>query len=206
MKIALRLRRSMTLAGFVLLTATVWSATALPAAAQSFGLGPRFAFVRGEAEEGTPSGKFFGGSIRMAASKRLLFEVSLEQRSETSEDGETRVRERPIQASMLVYPVRSVFAPYLMGGYGWYQTFRDRLNTGGDVEESISTRTSGWHAGLGAELFFGKHVAIFGDYRLRFLGWGDPDIDEDKVDIPFLGGLKISHRGSMWSTGLMLYF
>ena len=206
MGIALRPHRSTTVAGFVFLTIAAWSAMASPADAQSFGLGPRFAFVRGEAEEGTPSGKFFGGSIRMAASKRLLFEVSLEQRSETSEDGATRLRERPIQVSMLVFPARGVFAPYLMGGYGWYQAFRERLNPEGEVEESISTRNTGWHGGIGAEVFFGKHFAIFGDYRLRFLGFGDPDIDEDKVDIPLLGGLKLSHRGSMWSTGVMLYF
>ena len=205
MSIALRGHGPWTLPGLVLLT-TVWLAMASPAQAQSFGIGGRFAFLRGEPEVDAPSGKFFGGSIRMAASKRLVFEASLEQRSETSEDGATRLRERPIQVSMMVFPVRSTLAPYFMGGYGWYTHYRQALNPAGDVVDSISTTTTGWHAGLGAELFFGRHVAIFGDYRLRSLGFGDPELGEDRVDIPLLSGLKISHRGSVWTTGLMIYF
>ena len=147
----MRARRVTGLAGLGFLAA-VTLMTAAPASAQSFGIGPRFSFVRGDIPSGTPSTRFLGGTLRLASSRKVSFEVSFEQRSETSEDLTTRFRERPLQFSMLVFPARGVFSPYLLGGYGLYQQITDQLDNVGAVVDSVSTRTTGWHAGIGAEI------------------------------------------------------
>jgi len=179
---------------------------ASPVSAQSFGIGPRFSFVRGDIPSDVPSTRFLGGTIRLASSKRVSFELTLEQRTETSEDGTSRFRERPLQASMLIFPARGVFSPYLLAGYGLYQQIVDELNVAGGVVSTVSTRTSGWHAGAGAEIFLTRHAALYGDYRLRFVQFGEPAAGAEPIDIPFVDSVKVSHKGSMWTGGIAFYF
>ena len=48
-------------------------------------------------------------------------EVSLDRRDRKPNEAETlRVRQYPLQASLLLFPARGAFAPYLLGGAGWY--------------------------------------------------------------------------------------
>ena len=176
------------------------------ALAQGFGIGPRLSFVRGDVPSGAPSTRFLGGTIRMSSSRRVVLEAALDYRSERSEDGLTRLRERPLQGSLLLFPVRSTFAPYVLAGFGLYSQTTDTLGPTGLVVSSTSTRETGAHAGFGAELFIGRHAALFADYRFRFVRFGTPEDGADPIDLPGLDALKLSHRGSMWTSGMAFYF
>jgi hypothetical protein len=83
----------------------------------------------------------------------------------------------------------------------------DALGSAGDVLETVTERKTGWHLGLGAEIFVARKAALFADYRWRFVRFGEPADDEESIDIPVVGdNVKLSHRGSMWSGGLAFYF
>lgn len=181
-------------------------ASSAPAAAQgqSFGIGGRISFIRADVDdEETESQRFFGGQIRARVSPRSALELSLDLHTETDPTETVRVRQLPIQASLLLYPVRSVFSPYVLGGAGWYST-RVELLAGDETVTSETTREFGWHAGIGAELRMGPHAGLHGDYRFTFLDFGDDD-DEDE-DEGLLTRFLPSNRGSMWTVGLTLYF
>ena len=181
-------------------------ATAAPAAAQgqSFGIGGRISFIRADVDdEGAESQRFFGGQIRARVSPRSALELSLDRHTETNLTETVRVRQMPIQASLLLYPVRSVFSPYALGGGGWYSTRVDLL-AGDETLTSETTREFGWHAGFGAELRMGPHAALHGDYRYTFLDFGDDDEEDDEEGL--LTRFLPSHRGSMWTAGLTFYF
>ena len=177
------------------------------ASAQSFGLGPRFSFVRGDLSSATPPARLFGGTMRIGASRHVVLEAALDYRSEFNEDKTTRLRQRPFQASLLVFPVRSTFSPYVLGGIGVYSESIDKLSPVGDVEATTAARETGWHLGAGAELFIiARRAALFADYRFRFVKLGDPEPDGEPIDVPGLGSLRLSHRGSMWTSGMAFYF
>jgi hypothetical protein len=187
------------------------------AAAQSFGIGPRFAFVRGDLATGTPSTRFFGGTVRMSGSKHTAFEVAIDYRSTlntdpAAADHKVKMTETPIQGSMLVYLVRSAFSPYLLGGAGIYSRRFDDLGPNGQVLASTTDRKVGVHLGFGADLFIARHAAIYGDYRYRFVRFGTPNAGDEPINIPGssfvpgLSNLKISHQGSMWTGGVAFYF
>jgi hypothetical protein len=182
-------------------------AAAPAAAAQGFGVGPRLSFVRGDVPSETPSTRFVGGIVRMRSSRRVVLEVAADYRTERSEDGLMRVRERPLQGSMLLFPVRSTLAPYLLAGYGLYNRTTETFEVEGAPmpTASISERRTGAHMGFGAELFLGRHVAFVLDYRYRFVRFGAAQDGEEPVNLPGLGG-RLSHRGSMWTSGLAFYF
>lgn len=180
--------------------------------AQGFGIGPRWSFVRGDVPSGTPSTRLFGGSIRIASSKRVAIEAALDTRTEVSPDGTARLRERPLQGSLLIFPVRSTFAPYLLAGYGIYTRTTEALDALGKVTASEVERKTGMHMGFGAELFMGRHAAVYLDYRYRFVKFGDPEEGANPINVPGTGlipgadTLKLSHKGTMWTSGVAFYF
>lgn len=195
-----------------LLPSVLALATWVPAAAsaQAFGIGPRLSFVHPEAGPATtPAARLFGGTLRMASSKHVVLEGALDYKAEFSEDGKTRIRQTPFQASLLLFPVRKAFSPYLLGGMGIYTEHTDTLGPAGVVLETQSTRKTGWHLGGGAEVFLLRHAAFFADYRFRFVKFGEPDPGAEPINLPAIPGLerlKLSHRGSMWTTGMAFYF
>ena len=176
--------------------------SAWPAAAQ-FGIGGRMSLVHVDVDADDDAERFYGGHIRAMLSPRTGFELALERRTETNEDETLRHRQQPIQASLLLYPVRSTFAPYVLAGGGWYSSKLDTLEDG-EAVSTVSTREFGWHAGIGAELRLGRHASLHGDYRYTRLDFGDDDDDDD--DEGFVSRLLPSHRGSMWNFGLTIYF
>ena len=175
------------------------------AAAQAFGIGPRLSWVRPHLPSNTEAARFIGGLIRLGFSKRMVVELALDQKTRESSDGTVRIRERPFQGSLLLYPVRATLSPYLLGGFGTYSRKADVLE-GSSVISSISDRRTGWHVGIGGELRMGRHAGLFVDYRFRFVQFGDPDDESDPIDIPGLSTLRASHQGSMWTSGFALYF
>jgi len=173
-----------------------------------FGIGGRFAFIKADADDvDADRQRFFGGQIRAGLSPRSAFELSFDVRTDDDPTETVRIRQYPIQASLLLYPVRSVISPYVLGGAGWYST-RVELRAGSETLSSETTREFGWHAGFGGELKLGSHAGAHADYRYTFLDWGGGDDDDDDEDddggilTRFLPGF----RGSMWTAGLTIYF
>jgi opacity protein-like surface antigen len=175
-------------------------ASAAPASAQGFGIGPRIAWVRldSDAEVDVDSVRYFGGQIRVL-SPRFGFEVSLDRHSESFELLNEKVTETPIQTSLLLRMGGGRVAPFLLGGPGWYRRTVEPLDGSGD---DISTTEFGWHAGIGLEVLASTHFGIHGDYRYTFLDFGDDDEEDDG----FIGSLLPGHRGSMWTLGFSVYF
>jgi hypothetical protein len=192
----------MRLAVFVVTLALV------PASALAqVGIGGHFSVARADVETDTSGERFTGGQLRARVSPRSAIEVALDLRTETNEALTHRVRQYPIQASLLLYPLKTVFAPYLLGGGGWYSR---RLETLVDSKPttSVTTREFGWHGGFGAELRLGNHAGAHADYRYTFLKFGDGETDGTASATESTGFSRFlpSYRGSMWTAGLTIYF
>ena len=178
---------------------------AMPGAAAAqgaFGIGGRMTWVRRDVNVEEDSTRFTGGHIRARLSPRTAFELSLDLHTETNALETARVREYPIQASLLLFPVRTVFSPYVLGGAGWYSQKFETLSGEETVAEE-TVRDFGWHAGFGAELKLGGHAGVHADYRYTFLDFGNGDDEEDEG---ILGSVLPGYKGSMWTAGLTIYF
>jgi hypothetical protein len=175
-------------------------------------VGLRYSVVRADVEADTEGESFKGGQIRASMSRRTGVELSLDRRSAANDALTQRVRDYPIQASLLLFPVRSTFSPYVLGGIGWY-THRVEQIAADTVVDSTTTRRFGSHAGFGAELRLGRRAGLHADYRYTFLRYGD---DESTDSENFNGssnlfGLSVSrllpsYEGSMWTAGFTVYF
>jgi opacity protein-like surface antigen len=188
------------LAGIALLSAA-GLLVATPAAAQGFGIGARLAWVTSDSTVETDSIRFTGGQIRLGLSRRMGVEVSLDRHTEEFDLLNQRVKETPIQASLLLKLAGGSFQPFLLGGPGWYKRSVSPIEGPADNLEA-STTEFGWHAGGGVELRLGKHAGLHGDYRYTFL---DFNSDND-IGGRLIGGLLPGHKGSMWTLGFTVYF
>src|SRR4051812_23972064 len=192
----------------------VCSGLLLPAAAsaQAFGIGPRLSFVRGELSSDAPASRFIGGTMRIVTSKHMVLEAAMDYRAVYNDAKTHRTRETPIQGSILLFPVRSVFSPYVGGGVGIYSQLQDELGAAGSVTSTTIERKMGWHLGGGLELKVAPHTSLFADYRFRFVRFGAAD--DTSTEIPIPGGsivpglsqVHLSHQGSMWTSGVAFYF
>jgi opacity protein-like surface antigen len=179
-------------------------ATALPASAQGFGLGARFAWVKQDVDVDADSVRFFGFHMR-ATGGRSGFELSFDRHSEEFPLINQKVIETPIQASLLLRLARGSFAPYLLGGPGWYRRTVELVD--GPDDSGVSSTEFGWHAGGGVEIHAGRHIGIHGDYRYTFLDFnGDDDDEGGGSGVPIIGGLLPGYKGSMFTLGATLYF
>lgn len=177
------------------------------ARAQALGIGPRLSFVRGEGGPETPAIRFNGVFMRLMSSPHIGIEAALDRRSQTSEDGLARFRQTPLQGSLLIVIVRSTLSPYLLGGVGMYPEFHDTLDADGLVVSTGTNRRTGWHFGFGSEIKFASHISAFADYRYRFVKFGQPDdAGNQAINLPGLKDVGVTHEGSMWTTGAILYF
>lgn len=185
-----------------------------PASAQ-FGIGARFAMVRDDAHVDSDSVRFTGGQLRIGMSKRSAIELSMDFKT-TDVPGESlRTKDRPFQASLLLYPIKSALSPYVLGGVGWYKR-EVQVMDGDAVVSSTSDTEFGYHAGFGLQIGLGKHAALHGDYRYTGLHFGDDDetdatslsssLSSRSSLIPSPSGLLPSYNGSMWTAGFTIYF
>jgi hypothetical protein len=192
------------LAGAVVFSVVTLSMAA-PAWAQ-LGIGGRLAWVKADTdnEVDVDSVRFTGGQIRLGMSPRIGIEVSMDFHTEEFELLNEKVKERPIQASLLLKLATGNVQPFLLGGPGWYKRSVEPLD-GPNEDLEVSTTEFGWHAGGGLEVLFGRHFGLHGDYRYTFLDFGD---DEDKIlgGLPGVGEVLPGHRGSMWTLGATVYF
>jgi len=192
---------------------------AMPSFAQgTFGLGARMSLVRGDvqADPTATAQRFTGGQIRARISPKTSIEVSLDRRTADSADLTQRVRDYPLQGSLLLFPIRSSFAPYVLGGVGWYTHVVDSMATG-KLLESTSSRKMGYHGGFGAEMKLGSHAGVHADYRYTMVHFGDGSGTSSPTAAKAATGTNIgttglasrflpSYDGSMWTAGVTFYF
>lgn len=182
-----------------------------PAAAQGgFGVGMRFAMVRDDAHVDSDAVRFTGGQVRLGMSKRTALELSMDFKTLDIPGDTIRTKDRPFQVSLLLYPVKSAFAPYLLGGVGWYKR-EVQVMDGDTVVSSASTTEFGYHGGFGAQIGLGKHAAIHGDYRYTGLHFGKDNstaanLSDRSSLLPVPSGLLPGYKGSMWTAGFTVYF
>jgi opacity protein-like surface antigen len=180
----------------------------------AFGIGPRVTFQRGD--QSTPDSsalRVFGGQIKLRLSPATAIEVSADYDTKLnqSQSFTQRAKSMPIQASLLLFPVRSTISPYLLGGVGWYRHSLTESTAASSTPTTTSIRKMGYHAGLGAELRVGERMAFHGDYRYNHIRFGgDGDGATSTSSIPGLSAiqesLKLSHNGSMWNWGVTFFF
>lgn len=204
-------------AALCLVALSALSAPAI-ASAQAVGIGPRMSLVRPGADagllEGTPSDRYTGGALRLKISPRTAIELAADWKSTTSEDATVRLRNYPVQGSLLLYPVNASLAPYIVGGVGWYsQTMEGLID--GEAVTAQTVRRFGYHGGFGADIKMGKRATLFADYRYRFIRFGDDALPEDEAGagafgLPGVGSLfdtfRMSHEGAMWTGGVVINF
>jgi opacity protein-like surface antigen len=176
---------------------------ATPAAGQGFGVGARMAWIRSDVDIDTDSVRFIGGQIRMGLSQRMGVELSIDRHSESFELLNQKVKETPIQASLLLKLAGGGFQPYLLGGPGWYKRSVSPIEGPAD-DLDVSTTEFGWHAGGGVEVRAGRHFGIHADYRYTFLDFNDED--DEEIGGGFVGRLLPGYKGSMWTVGATVYF
>jgi opacity protein-like surface antigen len=144
--------------------------------------------------------RYFGGQFRLI-SGRIGLEVAMDRHSETTEAGDRKFTEIPLQASFLLRMGTGRVAPFLLGGPGWYRRKVEQLD--GPRNLDVTTTEFGWHGGIGLEVLASRHFGIHGDYRYTFLDFGE---EEDGGGGGIIGGLVPGHRGSMWTLGATVYF
>lgn len=177
----------------------------VPAAtqAQGVGIGPRITFVRGSSDSPGGAQRFSGGAVRFGSGKTVL-EVAMDFRSEINGDLTERIKDYPIQGSLLIFPVRAKVAPYLIGGVGWYS---QHVEIVGPVAASQTTRKMGYHGGFGGEFRAARHFGVYGDYRYTHIRFsGDDRTPVLPSFIPFSQRLKLVHQGSAFTWGATFYF
>ncbi len=187
------------------------------AGAQLLGIGPRFSLVRGDVVTSTPTLRFLGGTARLKTSSLISFEGSMDYRTTKSTDGAQRIREVPMQGSVLIYPIRAALAPYVLGGMGIYTRTYDVI-AAGIVTQSARERKVGMHMGFGGEIRVMKRAVVYLDYRYRFVKFATDEpattststsasaVSKLLGSVPGLSNLKVSHQGSMWTGGVAFVF
>ena len=191
---------------------------AVPCRAQGIGVGARMSMVRGDvqADPNATAQRFTGGQLRARISPRTSVEISIDRRTETTTDLTERVRDYPLQGSLLLFPIRSTFSPFVLGGVGWYTHVVDTMAAGKAVE-SVSARKMGYHAGFGAELKLARHAGVHADYRYTMVHFGDGAASATQTAAKSLSGARLgtdglasrfmpSYDGSMWTAGVTFYF
>ncbi len=160
---------------------------ALPALVRSadfVGLGPRLGYYKSEdAEEGE---LFFGGGLRLKLGRRFGLEAAVDYRAEEYHQGRITIKNYPVQASVLVYPIRIAYG---VAGMGWYNTkidYNESLFSIRIPKDKMS-QDVGWHFGGGVELPLGGMAALAADVRYVFIDYdfsdypGSEDIESDFV-------------------------
>lgn len=188
----------------------------LPLRAQgNIGVGARLGLLPGStaASQGSSaSTRFVGGLLRARMSPRTAVELSVDYQSRTNDALTERVRSIPIQGSLLLYPVRASLSAYVLGGIGRYSERVETLSNN-SVLSSTTTSRIGYHGGLGGELQLGRRAALHLDYRYTLIHFGSHDgVTTSPGALPIPGlialqeELQLSHEGSVWTTGLTVYF
>lgn len=138
------------------------------ATAQGIGIGPQVGYYKAQDAD---QGEFmYGGAVRIKLMSGFAVEASINYKQEEYEDGAVTVKNWPVMATGMLYPL-----PFLYGAFGggWYHTtFEfDQSVLEENMPAKETKREFGWHAGGGLELPFGEKAKITADVRYVFLDY-----------------------------------
>ena len=136
--------------------------------AQGLSLGPQFGYQKGQDAD---NGKLMvGGAMRLKLTSALGVEGSINYREESYGNGAVTVRNWPVMATGLLYPL-----PILYGavGAGWYNTTfdYDPAKFPGQTVSNETKQRVGWHFGGGLEVPTGSSSRLTADIRYVFLDY-----------------------------------
>jgi opacity protein-like surface antigen len=180
--------------------------------AQTFGIGARLAIVKGaDSPLLTDTGKDrarFTGALARVKFGRLALEGSMDQHTVEDDATGTTIKCYPIQASLLYYLSQTKRGLYILGGGGYYLQKLTLTDDNNELVES-SAHSIGYHLGMGIELALSQHLTLFTDYRYTFSD--APTFEGITSSVLSRVGLHgdaegIDTKGSMWVTGVMIYF
>ena len=142
----------------------------LPISARSQGsafFGPNLGIQRTSGADG--SNYLVGATLRLKLMPAIGVEGNVGYRQEKFGSGALTVKQWPVTATGLLYPV-----PIIYGGLGagWYNTtfdYSSTYNLLGITDET--TQKFGWHLAAGVELPASPSVKLFGDVRYVFLDY-----------------------------------
>ena len=210
------LRTTAALVGGIVVVGIVFGIPA-GATAQSFGIGPRIAFMAGSENpalsgSGQTEAKFTGGFVRLR-SGRVGVEGAFDYRTMKDSAEIATLKSYPLHGSLLYYLTNRAISPYLIGGLDDY-THKLNASAAGSESASATAHNLGYHAGMGAEMWLGKHASVFLDYRYTFVDLPDfGDLPRALLGSAFNpaklvtgDGVGVDTNGSMWTTGMTIYF
>lgn len=136
-------------------------------------------------------GRFQAGAhLELAPGSWVGIQAAVDYRSEEQFElqagglnAEVDVRSLPLTLSGKLYvPVLPKFAPYALGGAGWYH---QKIDFSPDLEalgfQDRKDTAFGWHAGAGAVVRVSPRVGLFAEGRWIFLD-PDRDLNAETVD------------------------
>lgn len=148
------------------------------ARSQTVGIGPHLGIQK--AQDAQSSNFLVGATVRMRMAPIFGLEGDIGYRQEKFGSGAVHVRDWPVTATALLYPLPVIYAG--LGG-GWYNTtldYADAYNRAGFADET--THQFGWHLAGGVELPASPQIKFFGDVRYVFLDYKFLDLPDAVLD------------------------
>lgn len=133
------------------------------------GLGARYSNVN---NRDTDESTHMGGVMLRARSEFLGIEGGVDYRNEDL-FGDVDLKSWPVSASLLVFPIRPIYA---LAGLGWYNTSIDFPENSLFDDETDSRL--GYHFGAGVEVPIAPTVRLTGDARWQFVDYEFENIPE----------------------------
>lgn len=165
-------------------------ATMLPTAAQAWELIPSLGVTK-STDDNAADAKGFGGlAVRVPLLPNLKAEGAIGYRQDSFADGNVKVRQWPITASLWLAPLPAV---YIGGGLGWYHTTLDFAET--LPIEDATNMDMGVHLGGGVGMPIGPNLGLDLNGRYVFM-----QSDNDNLQLP------TTFDPDFWSVSLGLVF
>lgn len=110
-----------------------------------------------------------GATLRLKLTPVLAIEGDIGYRQAKFGSGSLTVRDWPVTATGLIYPLPMIYGGI---GAGWYNTTFDYADSYNDIGIGDETdQEFGWHLVAGLEIPASPNVKIFGDVRYVFLDY-----------------------------------
>lgn len=153
----------------------------LPITARAQGgafVGPHLGIQR--INDGDNTNYLGGATLRLKLGTALALEGDIGYRQAKFGSGALTVRDWPVTATGLIYPLPMIYGGI---GAGWYNTtfdYSDVHNVAG-IEDNTD-QEFGWHLVAGLELPASPNVKIFGDVRYVFLDYKFKELPDAVLD------------------------
>lgn len=164
----------------MLIIGMILAVAATAASAQGVSIGPQLGYQKSrDADDGKIMG---GGAVRLRLTPALGVEGSIGYREEDYANGAIHVRNWPVMATGLIYPLPALYGAV---GMGWYNSSIDVDHTRMPLANGDTKQAVGWHFGGGLELPTGGGSSLTADIRYVFLNYDFTAVPGKSVDSDF---------------------